>query len=366
MRKRSLILGVLAAALFSISPARAERIKDIARVGSVRSNQLVGYGLIVGLDSTGDTNGTLFTAQSVASMLERFGVTVPATAIKVKNVAAVMVTCQLPAFARSGSTLDVQVSSIGDAKSLQGGTLLQTPLRAGNGGVYAVAQGAVSVGGFTASGGGSSQTKNHVTAGRVPGGALVEQEVPTTLAGDAGALLITLHQADFTTAARVAQAINRAPLGLTARAADAGTVEISMPGGADPVLTIAGIETLPVTTDTVARVIVNERTGTVVIGGNVSVSACAIAHGALSVKIRARPGVSQPNPLSDRGRTVVVPNTRIDARDEGGRIQTVPAAATVDQVVRALNALGVTPRDLIAILQALKASGSLKAELEIQ
>jgi flagellar P-ring protein precursor FlgI len=354
----ALIFGVL-------GTARGERIKDIARVGGVRSNQLIGYGLVVGLDGSGDSNGPLFTGQSVAAMMERFGVTVPAGAIKIKNVAAVIVTADLPAFVRNGSALDVQVSSLGDAKSLQGGTLLQTPLRAGNGGVYAVAQGAVSVGGFTAGGGGSSQSKNHVTAGRVPGGALVEQEVPTTLAAD-GALLITLHQADFTTAARVAQAINRSPLGLVARAADAGTVEVALPGGADPVLTVAGIETLPVTTDVAARVVVNERTGTVVIGGNVTVSACAIAHGSLSVSIRARPEVSQPNPLSKRGKTVVVPNTRVDAREEGGRVQTVPAAATVDQVVRALNALGVTPRDLIAILQALKGSGSLKADLEIQ
>ena len=362
MTKLFAILAVVAA----LCPlARAERIKDIARVGGVRSNQLVGYGLVVGLDGTGDT-GSLFTAQSVASMLQQFGVSVPAGAVKVKNVAAVIVTADLPAFARGGSALDVQVSSLGDAKSLQGGTLLQTPLRAANGGVYAVAQGAISVGGFTAGGGGSSQTKNHVTAGRVPGGALVEREVPTTLLGSGNTVSITLAQADFTTAARVAVAINHASLGLSARAVDAGTVEVTLPAGSDPVLAVASIEGLAVTTDTAARVVVNERTGTVVIGGNVSVAPCAVAHGALTVKIRTRFDVSQPSPLSKGGATVVTPNTKVEAQDEGGRVQTVPQASTVDQIVKALNTLGVTPRDLIAILQALKSAGALKAEIEIQ
>ena len=359
------LFAAFAALLLVVGAARAERIKDVARVGSVRGNQLVGYGLIVGLDGTGDNSGALFTAQSVASMLEKFGVTVPAGAIKVKNVAAVIVTADLPAFARNGSALDVTVSSLGDAKSLQGGTLLQTPLRAADGAVYAVAQGAVSVGGFSVGGGGNSQGKNHVTAGRVPGGALVEREVPTTLVGQGNRLNITLHRADFTTAARVAQAINTAALKAVARAADAGTVEVSVPEGVDPVLMVASIEGISVTTDTVARVVVNERTGTVVIGGNVSVAPCAIAHGSLSVKVSTQLAVSQPNPLSN-GETVVVPNTQVEARDEGGRVHAVRAASSVEQVVKGLNALGVTPRDLIAILQALKTAGALKAEIEIQ
>lgn len=359
-------LAIVAAIATVAGAARAERIKDIARVGSVRSNQLVGYGLVVGLDSTGDTSSALFTAQSVAAMLEKFGVTVPPGAIKVKNVAAVIVTCSLPAFARGGSALDVQVSSLGDAKSLQGGTLLQTPLRAADGNTYAVAQGAVSVGGFTAGGGGASTTKNHVTAGRVPGGALVEREVPTTLVGKANTLTITLQQADFTTATRVAAAINTAGAQAVARAADAGTIEVTVPDGVDPVRMVASIEGLSVTTDTVARVVVNERTGTVVIGGNVTVGACAVAHGNLSVKIKTNFEVSQPNPLSKGGATVVVPNTTVEAQDEGGRVHAVGQASSVDQVVKGLNALGVTPRDLIAILQALKAAGALKADIEIQ
>lgn len=347
--------------------AQAERIKDIARVGSVRSNQLVGYGLVVGLDGSGDSNSALFTVQSVAAMLEKFGVTVPAGALKVKNVAAVMVTAQLPAFARSGSALDVQVSSLGDAKSLQGGTLLQTPLRGADGGVYAVAQGGVSVGGFTAGGGGSATTKNHVTAGRVPSGASVEREVPTTLL-NGNLLTITLNQADFTTAARVAKAINETPLHFIARAADAGTIEVALPAEAarNPVAAVASIETLLVTSDTAGRVVVNERTGTVVIGGNVTVAPCAIAHGSLTVRINTDFAVSQPNPLARKGQTVVVPSTQVEAQDEGGRVQAVPASSTVDQVVKSLNTLGVTPRDLIAILQALKTAGALKAELEIQ
>ena len=354
--------------ILAISGARAERIKDIAHVGGVRSNQLVGYGLVVGLDGSGDGNGAIFTAQSVANMLEKFGVTVPAGALKVKNVAAVMVTCRLPAFAKNGSGLDVTVSSLGDARSLQGGMLLQTPLRGADGAVYAVAQGAVSVGGFSAAGGGSSQTKNHVTAGRVPAGALVEREVPTTLTGGGqNTLAITLERADFTTAARIAEAVRTARIGLVARAVDAGTVEVSAletDVRLDAVGTIAQIEGLSVTSDEAARVVVNERTGTVVVGANVSLSPCAIAHGNLQVKIRARPDVAQPAPLSN-GRTVVTPNTKIAVREDGGRVQTVSASATVEQVVRSLNALGVTPRDLIAILQALKAAGALKAELEI-
>lgn len=366
MNKSFVIFACALMCCFAAGRARAERIKDIARVGGVRANQLVGYGLIVGLDGSGDGNGAIFTAQSVANMLEKFGVTVPAGALKVKNVAAVMVTCDLPAFARNGQPLDVQVSSLGDARSLQGGTLLQTPLRGADGSVYAVAQGAVSVGGFSAGGGGSSQTKNHVTAGRVPGGALVEREVPTTLAGEGtGRLQITLNRADFTTAARVAEAVSRSGLGLLAVAVDAGTIEIATgANGPAAVALIARVEGLSVTSDEAARVVVNERTGTVVVGAHVSLSPCAIAHGNLQVKIRARPDVSQPAPLSN-GATVVTPNTKVRVQEDGGRVQAVPTSATVEQVVRSLNALGVTPRDLIAILQALKAAGALKAELEI-
>ena len=368
MKQISTLLAVgLVLGSVSVGSARAERIKDVARVGSVRSNQLIGYGLVVGLEGTGDSSGTQFTVQSTAAMLEKFGVTVPPGTIKVKNVAAVMVTANLPAFVRNGSQIDVQVSSLGDSSSLQGGTLLQTPLKAADGAVYAAAQGSVSVGGFSAGGAGGSQTKNHVTAGRVPGGALVEREVPTTLVSG-NTLAITLAQPDFTSASRVADAINQSALHLVARAADSATVEVTLPAetSANPVSTIAQIEELSVSTDAVARVVVNERTGTVVIGGDVTVAPCAIAHGALIVKVSKSALVSQPNPLSKGGKTVVVPITKVDVKEDGGQVQALPKATSVAQVVKALNTLGVTPRDLIAILQALKGAGALKADLEIQ
>ncbi len=344
------------------------RLKDIAVVQGVRGNQLVGYGLVVGLAGTGDGSGALFTPQSVASLVQRFGVTVPAAALKVKNVAAVMVTATLPAFARNGGAIDVTVSSLGDAQSLQGGTLLQTPLQAANGQIYAVAQGAVSVGGFLAGGGSGSVSKNHVTAGRIPGGALVEQDVPTTLAGAAqDALLVTLNDPDFTTAARVADAIRRSlPDGaIGARALDAATIQVNFAPGTEAVSLIAALECTPVDTDETARVVINERTGTVVMGGAVTVSPCAVAHGSLTVQIAPDPVISQPAPVSG-GATVVVPRQTVSVQEGSQRLLPLPASATLDKVVRSLNALGVTPRDLIAILQAMKDAGALHAEIEVQ
>ena len=346
------------------------RLKDIAAVQGVRGNQLVGYGLVVGLDGTGDGTGSTFTPQSVASMLQKFGITVAPGNLQLKNVAAVMVTATLPPFVKNGSAIDVTVSSLGDAKSLQGGTLLQTPLQAANNKVYAAAQGAVSVGGFLAGGGaGGSVAKNFVTAGRIPGGALVEQDVPTTLLGaSSGTLEVTLSQPDFTTAARLVNAINEhKPYGVTrASAADAGTIQVGVTPGCDPVSVIAGLENVPVDTDEVAKIVINERTGTVVMGGNVEVSACAVAHGNLTVSIANAPIISQPNALSRQGKTVVAPRKIINVAEGDERLIPVPSSETLDSVVRSLNALGVTPRDLIAILQAMKEAGALHAEIEIQ
>jgi len=365
-----LAASLLAGAALMPSALAQARLKDIAAVQGVRGNQLVGYGLVVGLDGTGDGNGSTFTPQSVASMLQKFGITVSPGTLQLKNVAAVMVTATLPPFVKNGSAIDVTVSSLGDAKSLQGGTLLQTPLQAANNKVYAAAQGAISVGGFLAGGGGGgSVAKNFVTAGRIPGGALVEQDVPTTMLGaSSGTLEVTLGQPDFTTAARLVNAINtHKPYGVTdAVAADAGTIRVGFTPGSDPVTVIAGLENVPVDTDEVAKIVINERTGTVVMGGNVEVSACAVAHGNLTVSIANAPIISQPGPLSRQGQTVALPRKIINVAEGSERLIPVPNSETLDSVVKSLNALGVTPRDLIAILQAMKEAGALHAEIEIQ
>ena len=361
----------LALALAALTPAvqAQTRLKDIAAVQGVRGNQLVGYGLVVGLSGTGDGTGATFTPQSVASLLQKFGVTVPPGALKLKNVAAVMVTATLPAYVKNGSAIDVTVSSLGDASSLQGGTLLQTPLQAANNRVYAVAQGPLSVGGFLAGGGaGGGVTKNFVTVGRIPGGALVEQDVPTTLLGGTlGALEVTLNHPDFTTAARLAAAINahRPPGATGADAEDAATVRVSFAPGTPPVSLIAALEAIPVETDDVAKVVINERTGTVVMGGDVEVTACAVAHGSLTVSIANEPIISQPAPLS-KGVTVTAPGKTVTVREGDERLIPVPNSTTLDKVVKSLNTLGVTPRDLIAILQAMKEAGALHAEIEVQ
>lgn len=367
----TLLSLLLAGAALMPSAAAQARLKDIAAVQGVRGNQLVGYGLVVGLDGTGDGSGSTFTPQSVASMLQKFGITVAPGALQLKNVAAVMVTATLPPFVKNGSAIDVTVSSLGDAKSLQGGTLLQTPLQAANNKVYAAAQGAISVGGFLAGGGGGggSVAKNFVTAGRIPGGALVEQDVPTTLLGSSsGSLEVTLNQPDFTTAARLVNAINaHKPYGVIgASASDAATVRVGFSPGSDPVSVIASLENVPVDTDAQAKIVINERTGTVVMGGNVEVSACAVAHGNLTVSIANAPIISQPNSLSRRGQTVVAPRKIINVAEGDERLIPVPSSETLDTVVKSLNALGVTPRDLIAILQAMKEAGALHAEIEIQ
>jgi flagellar P-ring protein precursor FlgI len=343
------------------------RVKDIADVQGVRGNQLVGYGLVVGLEGTGDGQSSLFTIQSIANMLRKFGITVDLGAVRVKNVAAVMVTADLPAFVKPGSRIDVTVSSMGDAKSLQGGTLLQSPLRAANGEIYAVAQGPLSIGGFNFGQGGSSVQKNHVNVGRIPGGAYVEQEVPTTLT-DGGTVQITLREPDFTTASRIAAAIRRQLPGVTARAMDAATVSVGVPNGQtdDLINFISLIETVNVTPDAQARIVVNERTGTVVMGGNVRLAPGAIAHGAINIKVENTPVVVPAPPFSKNTQPLVVPFKETSVQEKTAQLAPIPSTTTVDQLVRALNTLGVTPRDLISILQGMQAAGMINAAIEVQ
>jgi flagellar P-ring protein precursor FlgI len=349
-------------------PARAARIKDIAEFEGVRSNQLSGYGIVVGLQGTGDGQQALFTIQSVLNALRRNGVliTVDPRQIRVKNAAAVLVTAKLPPFARSGDRIDVQVASIGDAKSLQGGTLITAPLRGGDQQVYAVAQGSVSLGGgFTASAPGASTTSGMTTAGIVPDGALVERELPVALAPD-GKLKISLHQPDITTASRVAEAINLRT-GTDAMAIDPKTVEVTLrePGAIEAMNAMTQIEVLQVQLDTSAKVIINERTGTVIMGQEVRIAPVAVAHGALQVEIKTDYGVSQPNSFSG-GQTVVVPDSQIVASEGAKRsLAVLPPGVTLGQLVNGLNLLGVTPQDLIAVLEAIKTAGALQAELEI-
>lgn len=339
------------------------KLKDIAKIEGERSNQLVGYGLVVGLDGSGDTQQSTFTVQSVANMLLKFGITVPVSKMKVKNVAAVMVTASLPPFVRPGSRIDVLVSSLGDAKSLQGGTLLQTPLQAADGSTYAVAQGSLSIGGFTAGGGGNTVTKNHPTAGRIPEGAIVEKEVPTSLS-DGKSVNVVLSSPDFATAAGVAQAINGKLGAGTASALDPATVRVAVSDTSNLVGLIADMGELTVTQSSIAKVIVNERTGTVIIGGSVKLSPVALSHGNLSVEISTEQQVTQPMPLST-GKTAVVPQTTVQATEQANKLMVLNAGSTLEDLVRGLNELKVTPRDIIAILQALRQAGALHAELEI-
>ena len=357
---------VLLGAAGAPAASAAVAVRDIASIGGTRSNQLVGYGLVVGLRGTGDRTRTGITDQTVSNLLEHVGLHVPREALRVRNVAAVMVTAELGAFARPGTRIDVTVSSLGDATSLEGGVLVQTPLRAGNDSVYAVAQGPVSVGGFEVEGASGTRVReNHVTTGRIPGGAIVERAVPGTL-GEESVLEVILDDPDFLTASRVSEAINARFGG--ARAVDAAVVRVEVPRGLtadERVHLLAGIETLTVEPVPVARVVINERTGTVIAGGAVQVLPVAIAHGNLTVRIRTRSQISQPAPFSQRGATVVVPESEIEVESEQGAIAALPEAPTIQDLAAALNALGVKPRDLIAIFQALKQVGALKAELLI-
>lgn len=361
------LVAVCAASLTPLSAsadASVTRIKDIAKVQGVRSNQIVGYGLVVGLAGTGDSNKVKETVQSIGNMLKSFGVVIDTSSLKPDNVAAVMVTATLPPFVREGDAIDVTVSSIGDADSIQGGTLIQTPLRAGNGEVYAVAQGAVSTGGFVAGRGGNKAQKNFPTAGLMPNGAIVERSVEDEIGQD-GTISLSLSQPDFTTAARMVSSIN-AQFGGVARATNPGRIDISIPAyyRGNVVGFVASLEELPVVPDTIAKVIMNERTGTIVMGGNVSVDECAITQGGLSIHVQKRADVSQPDPLS-YGSTIVANNTNVKVKDSSSSTIVLPATANVSDIVGALNAVGATPRDTISILQAMKASGALHAELQL-
>ncbi len=365
--------AALALCALAAIPAHADRVKELASIQGVRANQLIGYGLVVGLDGSGDqTTQAPFTVQSLQSMLSQLGVQLPpGITPQLRNAAAVMVTTQLPPYAQPGQAIDVTVSSLGNAKSLRGGTLLLTPLRGADGQVYAMAQGNLVVGGAGASAAGSKVQINHLSAGRVPGGATVERAVPNhTLASDV--VHIELNQTDFATAHRVAEAINASVLpgsGATAPIAqplDARVIRVQMP--ADPAMRVpflAGLENLDVRlAQPLARVIVNARTGSVVMNQSVTLAPSAVAHGNLSVTVQATPMVSQPGPFS-KGSTVVAERADIEIRQDGGSMHMLEGSAKLPDVVKALNSLGATPQDLIAILQALKAAGSLKAELEI-
>jgi flagellar P-ring protein precursor FlgI len=360
------IVVVTALASIQSESAMADRIKDIADIKGVRHNQLIGYGLVVGLDGTGDGKKSVFTVQSMVSMLEKMGITINAKDIAVQNVAAVMITAELPAFAKTGNRIDALVSSIGDAENLQGGTLLLTPLKAANGQIYAVAQGPVNTGGFGATGASGSVQKNFPTVGRVIGGAVIEREIIMDF-NDRSKLTLSLHNPDFTTAMRMKNAINGLFYDAIAIAPDAGTVEVKIPTAyvGNLVGLVAMIEKLEVRPDTIARIVINERTGTVVMGENVRIATIAIAHGNLSVVIKESPQVSQPLPFSEGGETVVTPDSEISVQEGSNQLVLMEAGASIGEVVSALNALGVSPRDLISIFQAIKAAGALKAELEV-
>jgi flagellar P-ring protein precursor FlgI len=363
--KMKQILAVLLLMLLPFS-ASADRIKDVASIQGVRDNQLSGYGLVFGLDGTGDqTTQTPFTVQSIISMLSQMGVNIPqGTSLQLKNVAAVMVTATLPPFAKPGQTIDVTASSIGNAKSLRGGTLLMTPLKGADGQVYAMAQGNVLVSGMGASSGGASVQVNHLNVGRVPAGATVERAVPTML-GQGEYIHLELHSNDFTTASRVVDVINTQVGPGIAVAQDGRMIEVRAPQGNGLVAFISRIENLEINqAQGVAKVIINARTGSIVMNQAVTLDACAVAHGNLTVVINTDSTVSQPNAFSE-GKTEKTDKTTIDVKNDKGGLVELSKGVSLSEVVKALNAIGATPQDLLAILQAMKSSGALHAELEV-
>ena len=369
LTKPLIALAFVAASALSWWPmeAQAVRLKEIAAVQGVRSNQLMGYGLVVGLDCTGDqTTQTPFTTQSLTAMLQQMGVNLPAgTNMQLKNVASVLVTATLPAFAQPGQAIDINVSSMGNAKSLRGGTLIATPLKGADGQIYALAQGNVVVGGAGASAGGSKVQVNHLSAGRIPEGATVERSVPTPwLQGRT--IQYDLRADDFNTAREVADAINRAKGPGTAEAISGRTVAVNLPmQPGERVAFVADLENLSIDRAApAAKVVINARTGSVVLNQAVTVGPCAVAHGNLSVTISTTPVISQPNPLS-QGQTVVAEKSNIQLNQEPGALIQMPAGTKLTDVVKALNALGANPQDLLAILQAMKVAGALNAELEV-
>ena len=367
-RRRSHLHARLALALAALlgapAPAAAARIKDIADVVGVRENALYGYGLVVGLAGTGDTEQVLFTQQSIAGMLGRLGIRIDPKDVRARNVAAVMVTAKLPPFARPGTRIDVAVSSMGNARSIAGGVLLVTPLTGGDGRVYAVGQGPVQVAGFDAGTAGASFAKNTPTSGRVPGGAVVERAITFDLA--AAPIILALRRPDLTTASRVAAAVNQKIGAGTAKATDPAGITITLPEAqkGDPVGFLASIEALEVEADQRARVVVSERTGTVVAGEGVRIRPVAVSHGCLQVRIQSQPVISQPNPFG-QGTTVQAAATQTQAAESGGSTVALPATSTVEDLAKALNLLGAGPRDLISVLEAMKTAGALDAELEV-
>lgn len=361
-----LLLLFITVVFFMTSNADAIRIKDLASFEGVRENQLMGYGLVVGLNGTGDSDQAKVQTQFVVNMLERMGITTSVNDIKLKNVAAVTVTATLPPFAKQGNRLDVLVSSLGDAKSIAGGQLIMAPLKGADNLVYAVAQGSVLTNSFAFGGQGATAQKNHPTAGRVPNGALIERELPNTLAGKS-ILNLNLNVADFTTASRIVTAVNDKFNGPVAFSSDPGSVALTIPEAYlnRAVEFVAALERLEVKPDVQAKVVLNERTGTIVMGENVRMSTVAVTHGSLTLVIKETPQVSQPAPLSKTGETKVVPRTDMKVEEENRRLMVMQEGASIGDVVRALNLMGVTPRDLISILQSVKAAGALQAELTI-
>ncbi|MCF7707922.1 MAG: flagellar basal body P-ring protein FlgI [Verrucomicrobia bacterium] len=362
--KQIFVYLIIASVLAPASNAGV-RIKDLTMVMGARENQLIGYGIVSGLAGDGDKN-IVFTFQGIANMLQRFDVSVPPSTMSAKNAAAVMVTAEIPAFSKSGARLDVTVSAVGDAKSLQGGVLLQTPLIGADGKVYAVAQGPIAVGGFSAGtggGGGASVQKNHPTTGQIIGGALVEREIPSTIVrGDYIELL--LREPDFTTAARMAEAISGKFDG-SAKAMDSATVRVTIPDILKDSIVefIARVESVEVIPDVPARIVINERTGTVVANSRIQISNCAVSHGNLTISVASTLDVSQPSPLSQTGQTAVTPRTETSVTESNTAMVSLPKMPTIDEVAKGLNTLGVTPRDMMAIFQAMKQAGALQAEL---
>lgn len=352
------LIGGLTSENVHANEAPLVRVKDIARVQGVRDNQLYGLGLVIGLNGTGDGSGTLANVQMIANMLERFGITVSADDLRLRNVAAVMVTADIPSSIRKGDRISVTVSSIGDAKSLQGGFLMQTPLQAGNGDVYAAAQGPLSIGGFVVRGSGSAQ-QNHTTVAMVPNGAIVEQEIPQTIVQQDG-LNLVLTEPDFSTAARLVEVINQAFMPNTAAAYDQSTIMVSIPQAYvnNVVGFVAALEELPIRAGTQARVVINERTGTVVMGADVRIATVAVAHGNLSVRISSEP--AQMLPVNEHNLDYL---SGMD--EESDNLMVLDGGSNVEDLVGALNAIGVNPRDIIAILQAIKAAGALYGDLII-
>jgi len=366
---RSTQLFCLLLALLGANPApAAARLKELVSFEGMRDNQLIGYGLVVGLAGTGDRKQTILSAQSLSNMLERMGLTVDPNAITVKNTAAVMVTATLPPFAQPVTHIDATAAAIGDTATLQGGLLLLTSLRGTDGQVYAVAQGPVVTGGFTAGRAANSQSVNHPTVGRVPSGAIVERPAPSV--NPTGRVRLQLHDADFTTSARIADAVNRkfaAGGASIAHAENSALVSVAIPTDYSARSTefLSELEKVTVDADRPARVVINERTGTIVMGGEVHISPVAIMYGNLTVQVQTTFAVSQPAPLSSGGKTEVVPEVTVGAKEEKARNVVLKQGATIEELVRALSAIGSTPRDIIAILQNLRAAGALEAELEV-